>query len=612
MPLRRAASAAGLMRPALGADNESKASETGRNMLPSFKHRLAFYFLLLAVLPLAAAFWGFGRVAKRGEERQVDARLEAELRAVYASYERQADQAMMLARRVAGRRDIQRGLRTRRFGPLPRGVRELGPHRLVVGTQATLEATQTVQVRAGRRVVGSILAVFPLDRTLLRKLHSDSGLVRGDRIVFVPKPRHGTDRLRSVAVGHPLAVSVKGTPYRGLATSPLAEQPNVQLAVLAPAKAIAAQAAGTWKRLLYVLLGGLLVLAAIAAAEGRSIMRSVGELAAAAQAIGRGRFDRRVPVRGRDEFADLAKSFNSMADELRTRVMELELQRTRLRNSLSRTGDLLTATHDVDQLLSLIASAAVESADAEGAVLIGEDGAVVEVGTIADDAQTIELPVAAHDWRFGILILHGAELGEDELIATRALVAQGANALENARLHEAAALQAISDGLTGLANRRHCEEQLLAEIARSERYDTPLAVIVCDIDEFKAANDSHGHAFGDLVLQRFAGVLRETLRDVDLIGRWGGEEFLVVLPETTLEGAIDAGERIRTGFAALELGTEAARVTMTASFGVARFVRGADALELVRAADEALYEAKRRGKNRVKAAVEAAASGRRA
>jgi two-component system, cell cycle response regulator len=386
----------------------------------------------------------------------------------------------------------------------------------------------------------------------------------------------------------------------------------VQLAVLAPAKAIAAQAAGTWKRLLYVLLGGLLVLAAIAAAEGRSIMRSVGELAAAAQAIGRGRFDRRVPVRGRDEFADLAKSFNSMADELRTRVMELELQRTRLRNSLSRTGDLLTATHDVDQLLSLIASAAVESADAEGAVLIGEDGAVVEVGTIADDAQTIELPVAAHDWRFGILILHGAELGEDELIATRALVAQGANALENARLHEAAALQAISDGLTGLANRRHCEEQLLAEIARSERYDTPLAVIVCDIDEFKAANDSHGHAFGDLVLQRFAGVLRETLRDVDLIGRWGGEEFLVVLPETTLEGAIDAGERIRTGFAALELGTEAARVKMTASFGVARFVRGADALELVRAADEALYEAKRRGKNRVKAAVEAAASGRRA
>jgi diguanylate cyclase (GGDEF)-like protein len=513
---------------------------------------------------------------------------------------------MVLARRVARRRDIQRGLRARSFGALPPGVRALGPHRLVVGTQATLEATQTVQVREGRRVVGSILAAFPLDRKLLRKLRSDSGIARGDRVVFVPRPRRGTDALRSVAPGHPLAVSVKGTAYRGLATAPLTEQPNVQLAVLAPAKVIAARAAGTRKRLLYVLLGGLLVLAAIAAAEGRSLMRSLGELAAAARAIGRGRFDRRVPVRGRDEFADLAKSFNSMADELRTRVMELELQRMRLRNSLSRTGDLLTATHDVDQLLTLIAEAAVEAADAEGAVLLGEDGSVAEVGTLTDDAQTIELPIAAHDWRFGILVLHGAELGEDELVATRALLAHGANALENARLHEAAALQAISDGLTGLANRRHCEERLLAEIARSERYDTPLAVILCDIDEFKAANDGHGHAFGDLVLQRFAGVLRETLRDVDLIGRWGGEEFLIVLPETTLDGAIEAAERIRAGFAALKFGPEAAPVTMTASFGVARFTRGADALVVVRAADEALYEAKRGGKNRTRAAAETA------
>lgn len=574
-------------------------------MLPSFKHRLALYFLLLAVLPLAAAFWGFGTLAKRAEERQVDSRLQAELRAVFASYERQTDQVRTLARRVASRRDIQHGLRAGGFGPLPRGVRVLGPHRLAVGTEATLEATRTVQVRAGRRVVGSILALLPLDRTLLRELRSDSGLARDDRIVLVP-------RSHSVAAGRSLAVSVAGTRYRALATTPLSEQPSVQLAVLAPAEPIAAQAAGTRKRLLYVLLGGLLVLAAIAAAEGRSITRSVGELAGAAQAMGRGRLDRRVPVRGRDEFADLARSFNSMADQLRTRLLELELQRTRLRDSLNRTGDLLTATHDRGQLLSLIASAAVEAADAEGAVLLGEDGAVVEVGTIAEDARTFELPVATHESLFGILILHAGELSEDDLVAARALVAQGANALENARLHEAVALQAISDGLTGLANRRHCEERLVAEVARSERYDAALAVIVCDIDEFKAANDTHGHGFGDLVLQQFADVLRETLRDVDLSGRWGGEEFLIVLPETTLDGAIEAAERIRTGFAALEFGSEAARTRMTASFGVARFVQGADALGLVRAADEALYEAKRRGKNRVKAAADATTIGRRA
>jgi diguanylate cyclase (GGDEF)-like protein len=96
-----------------------------------------------------------------------------------------------------------------------------------------------------------------------------------------------------------------------------------------------------------------------------------------------------------------------------------------------------------------------------------------------------------------------------------------------------------------------------------------------------------------------------------VIGRWGGEEFLILLPETTLDGAIEAAERIRTGFAAVEFGPDGAEVRMTASFGVAGFVRGTNALELVRAADDVLYDAKRRGKNRVKAASEVATTARR-
>jgi diguanylate cyclase (GGDEF)-like protein len=578
-------------------------------MLASFRHKLAVYFLLLAVAPLTAAFWGFGTVVKRADERRVDSRLGAELRAVFASYERRADHIRARARSLAARPDVRRGLRLGRFGPLPRGVSALGPHSLAVGGRGTLESTQTVRVRAGRRVIGSILAVVPLDRALLRKLRSDSGLARGDRIVFTPRSRRDRDRPRPLAAGRPLAVSVAGSRYRALATRPLAEKPNVQIAVLAPADPIALQAAATRKHLLYILLGALLVLAAIAAAEGKSIMRWVRELAGAAEAIGKGRLDRRVPVRGRDEFSDLARSLNSMADQLQTRLLELELQRTRLRESLSRTGELLTPTHAVDQLLPLIASTAVEAADAEGAVLLGEQGIVLEVGTLAENAKTFELPIVTSESRFGILILYAAEFSEDDLLAARALVAQGANALENARLREAVALHATSDGLTGLANRRHCEERLVAELARSERYEMPLALILCDIDEFKAANDKHGHVFGDLVLQQFARVLEATLRDIDLGARWGGEEFLVVLPGTTLAGAIDAAERIRTAFAALEVASGEATVRMTASFGVAGNVAEADALELVRTAYAALREAKRRGKNRVEAAAETAAAG---
>jgi diguanylate cyclase (GGDEF)-like protein len=551
-------------------------------MLASFKSKLAVYFLLLAVAPLSAAFWGFGTFAKRAEERRVDARLGAELRAVVASYDRRLNGLSASARALAQRADVQQAFRKGR-----------GPHRLAIGRRAELEAKRVVEVRAGRRVVGSIVATLPFDKRLLRELRADAGLASGDRIVFA---RRGSRLGR-----RPQAVSLAHERYRALASEPLAEQANVQIAVLAPAAPIAAEAAATRRHLLYALLGALLVLAVIAAAEARSIVRWVRELAGAAEAIGRGQLDRRIPVRGRDEFAHLAASFNSMADQLRTRLLELDLQRARLRESLNRTGELLTATHDETQLLSLIASAAVEAADAEGAVLIGEHGAVVEVGTLADDAETVELPVATGESGFGILVLYGDRLQDDDLAAARALVAQGANALENARLHETVALQAVSDGLTGLANRRHTEERLAAEIARSERYGTPLSVVACDIDGFKAANDTYGHAFGDVVLQEFASVLRETLRDVDVSGRWGGEEFLLVLPETTLEGAIDAAERIRSALVALDVGP----ARMTASFGVAELTRGSDAAALVASADAALYQAKRGGKNRVEAAAHA-------
>ena len=101
-------------------------------------------------------------------------------------------------------------------------------------------------------------------------------------------------------------------------------------------------------------------------------------------------------------------------------------------------------------------------------------------------------------------------------------------------------------------------------------------------------------------------MLEGTLRDIDVPGRWGGEEFLVILPGTTLEGAVDAAERIRTEFAALALISEDRPVRITASFGVAEFLPGTDVLGLVRRADEALYQAKRRGKNRVESAAESA------
>src|SRR2546423_12098759 len=125
------------------------------------------------------------------------------------------------------------------------------------------------------------------------------------------------------------------------------------------------------------------------------------------------------------------------------------------------------------------------------------------------------------------------------------LAAHAVVALENERLHRIVERQALADSLTGLANRRHAQEVLAAEVSRAERFGGPVALVVADLDDFKDVNDRHGHPTGDVALREFAEVLRETVRDVDLVSRWGGEEFLLVLPGTDGAGAAQLAERVR-------------------------------------------------------------------
>jgi len=161
------------------------------------------------------------------------------------------------------------------------------------------------------------------------------------------------------------------------------------------------------------------------------------------------------------------------------------------------------------------------------------------------------------------------------------------------------------DGLTGLANRRQCEESLTDELARVDRFGGSLAIVVADLDWFKDVNDRYGHPAGDSLLRDFASLLRETLRDVDLAGRWGGEEFLLILPGTDLAGGAQVAERVRAALATrLVVTVEGTAIPVTASFGVAAVPPARTAAEVFAAADAALYEAKRAGKNRVQTAAE--------
>jgi diguanylate cyclase (GGDEF)-like protein len=159
---------------------------------------------------------------------------------------------------------------------------------------------------------------------------------------------------------------------------------------------------------------------------------------------------------------------------------------------------------------------------------------------------------------------------------------------------------AISDPLTGLHNRRAFQVRLGEELARVHRSGGPLALLMLDLDRFKALNDRYGHPAGDAALHTVAAVLKQELRTVDLPARLGGEEFGVLLPDSDGQAALMAAERVRTAIASCPIVYQAATLAITASIGVAWYPGHADTSEgLLRAADQALYRAKEAGRDRV-------------
>lgn len=159
---------------------------------------------------------------------------------------------------------------------------------------------------------------------------------------------------------------------------------------------------------------------------------------------------------------------------------------------------------------------------------------------------------------------------------------------------------AITDRMTGLGSRAYFEQRLVEQIDHARRHAQPLAVLLLDLDHFKAVNDTHGHLVGDQVLSGVGFVIRGRLRLSDVAGRFGGEEFAVLLPETDLHGACVLAERLRVAIAAWSLELSDQTLSITASVGVASLgERMAGPNDLVDAADRALYEAKHRGRDRV-------------
>jgi diguanylate cyclase (GGDEF)-like protein len=354
-----------------------------------------------------------------------------------------------------------------------------------------------------------------------------------------------------------------------------------------------------------------------------------------------------LPVSGPRELARLGRAFNEMLTTVRTYVEERDRTQGEFRHSVQRLGAALSGSHDVDA----IGAVTVETArlvtgsrtallwvvdddklvprgiDGEGrirgALSIGEGlaGAAAASATPRSGDERAQgephhefgmaAPLLVREKVWGVLAVYGRvretiPYALDDVVTLTTLARQAETAIENVDLHAEATRLALTDPLTGLANRRELERRMDLEVERADRFGEPFSLALLDLDDFKLINDTYGHPTGDAVLVELARRLRGITREVDLVARSGGEELAVLLPHANGTTAARAAMRIRRviGDRPVQVGSNAVRVTC--SVGLASHPdHGSTAYELVAAADEALYRAKTAGKNRVELAERA-------
>jgi diguanylate cyclase (GGDEF)-like protein len=274
------------------------------------------------------------------------------------------------------------------------------------------------------------------------------------------------------------------------------------------------------------------------------------------------------------------------------------------RSPVALVGEVVAAAHDPRALLPVILETAVAAMDAAGGRVVWDGEQIASIGAptgMSRDRLVFSLDEGdeggAGRRQLVLYPRRGGFTDSDREVAD-ALVAQGRIALENARLQSVVRRQAVTDELTDLANRRRFMEVLQQEVARATRFDSALALALCDLDHFKQINDRYGHQAGDDVLRSTANVIRDRVRETDLPARIGGEEFGIILSGTDLDGACALAEQLRHDLSE-QVEVADADWAVTASFGVAMLHEGDTAELLIGAADRALYRAKAEGRNRV-------------
>lgn len=218
-----------------------------------------------------------------------------------------------------------------------------------------------------------------------------------------------------------------------------------------------------------------------------------------------------------------------------------------------------------------------------------------------ESASRMSIPLISFGQTLGVLTLHSSTVNafrESELQSLESVADICANSIQNAHYVERVKQLAYLDGLTGIFNRRFFELRIMEEVERARRYSTSMAVIMADIDQFKRLNDEFGHLLGDEVLRQVSSIFHQQLRKTDVVCRYGGEEFALLLTQTNVDQAFAVAEKLRRIIEKWQFPGVPRAITISA--GVAAFpLHGKNRDELVRAADSGLYLAKQAGRNRV-------------
>ena len=615
----------------------------------SFRSKLGAFFVLVVLVPMLSIAFVLFNLIGDNETGKADARL-ASRQAVAVNLARGLrERADPIALTVGQDAVVAAAIRAGDQRGLARRLRQLrdreGAKRIAI-----------VSKRVALADTGGRDAVFPTFRELL-----DEGEVQGtiqvaivDAKTFAKRVADVTGLGAAVSIGDRIAGSTivgvdagslpvdagvataMGAQLRAASyTAPGFDGRLARVAVLEPASVVAGDRRQSRLLIAGLLLGFLIVAITLAWFVARSLHGQLERFLFAARRIGAGDFSERVPTTGGDDFAALGQEFNKMSGQLESRLEDLRVERERLRGAMRRIGVAMASNLDRDGLLQVVLSAAVDGVGAgagRATVRRGAGGPLATVASAGDvgghgrligDAETRALhsgeAVDACEGGVAVLALPlrlraggtaavvviaraGEPFREDERELVEYLAAQAATSIENVALHERAEEQAVTDGLTGLANRRHFEDRLGQEVERSRRAQVPAALLMIDIDDFKQVNDRYGHIAGDTVLREVAAAIRESAREIDLPARYGGEELALILPGADLDGAARVGERVRTTIEKRKLpirGEGGQPVFVTVSIGVAALGHGPEeASALVAAADAALYRAKRSGKNR--------------